>query len=67
MYKGFSHAHSFARDINVTHSTWLDTSIMMSGYQGSRCLLVETYQGDFSFAGTYLSARLYLYYMQQGI
>ena len=40
---------------------------MMSGYQGSRCLFVETYRDDFSFAGTYPSARLYLYYMQQGI
>lgn len=26
---------------------------MMSGYPGNRCLFVETYQGNFSFAETY--------------
>ncbi|MDO5576148.1 MAG: hypothetical protein Q4F84_03645 [Fibrobacter sp.] len=43
-------------DNNTTVSTWHDTSIMMSGYRGSSCLFAETYQGNFSFVGTYLRA-----------
>ena len=45
----------------TTHSTWHDTSIMMSGYRGSRCLFSETYQSDFAFAETVPKAHSYLY------
>ena len=48
MYKGFSHAHSFARDINVTHSTWPDCSILMSAY---RPVLVNLRFSARSFTG----------------
>ena len=66
-FKGFRAYFPSTLDINTTVSTWLDTSIMMSGCQGSRCLYVETYQGDFTFAETVPKAHSYLYYMQQVI
>lgn len=36
---------------------------MMSGYRGSSCLFVETYQGDFSFVETYLRAQFCTHYV----
>ncbi|WP_177214811.1 hypothetical protein [Anaeromicropila populeti] len=37
----------------------------MSGYQGNRCLFVETYQGNFSFAETYPRPHFYTWYVVQ--
>ncbi len=50
-------------DNNTTLSIWHDTSIMMSGCRGSRCLFAETYQSDFAFAETVPKTHSYLYYM----
>ena len=67
IYQGFRTSCYFTLVINTTVSTWNDRSILMSGHRGSRCLYVETYQGDFTFAETVPKAHSYLYYMQQGI